>query len=236
VLTFEGDRHTSLRLLRAVKNRYGPADEVVCFEQTNDGMREVADPSALFRGERDRPVSGTCVTVTVEGRRPMLAEVQALVTPGGSGSAPRRGVSGLDGSRASMLIAVAGNYWPLNPSGRDIFLATAGGVRLTDPAVDAAICLALVSASQGVPVPADMLAIGEVALSGDLRSRPMMAERVAEAARLGYRTLLIPSQKRERLSPPEGVRIIAVSNLNDLFRKAFPQVPESTTATVHRLR
>jgi DNA repair protein RadA/Sms len=221
VLTFEGDRHTALRLLRAVKNRYGPADEIVCFEQSDDGLREVTDASDLFRQHRDRPVPGTCVTVTMEGRRPMLAEVQALVTDSTNPN-PRRGVSGLDSSRVAMLVAVTERASRRRLSDRDVFVATVGGARLSDPACDLAVCLALTSASLARAVAPDVLAIGEVALSGDIRPVPFLAQRVAEAARLGYTRILVPPGSRGRLGEPrgplgEGPRISEVAQLDDAF-------------------
>ena len=221
VLTFEGDRHTALRLLRAVKNRNGPADEIVCFEQADDGLREVVDPSELFRGHRDRPVPGTCVTVTMEGRRPMLAEVQSLVTSQTMPN-PRRGVSGLDSARVAMLVAVTEQASRKRLSDRDVFVATVGGARITDPAADLAVCMALASSALGRPVAPDVLALGEVALSGDVRSVPFLAQRVAEATRLGYTRILVPRGAASRLPKngdraalADGPRISEVAHLED---------------------
>jgi DNA repair protein RadA/Sms len=221
VLTFEGDRHTALRLLRAVKNRYGPADEIVCFEQADDGLREVVDPSDLFREQRDRPVPGTCVTVTMEGRRPMLAEVQSLVTSQVMPS-PRRGVTGLDGARVAMLVAVTERSSRRRLSDRDVFVATVGGAKITDPAADLAICMAIASAALERPVAPDVLALGEVALSGDVRPVAFLAQRVAEATRMGYRRILVPRGSASRLPRPEtrqavgeGPRITEVAHLED---------------------
>jgi DNA repair protein RadA/Sms len=214
VLTFDGDRHTSLRLLRATKNRYGPADEVVCFEQTDTGLREVTDPSGLFREQREVPVPGTCVTVTVDGRRPLPVEVQALVATAATPN-PRRGVSGLDGARVAMLIAVTERSARLRLGDKDVFVATVGGARLTDPAADLATCLAVASAAWETPVPADVLAIGEVALSGDIRSVPLLPQRVAEAARLGYRRVLVPPGSLERIGTlPRGVSAVELDHLD----------------------
>jgi DNA repair protein RadA/Sms len=206
VLTFEGDRHTSLRLLRTSKNRYGPADEVACFEQTEFGLAEVSDPSALFRGMREVAVPGTCVTVTVEGRRAILAEIQTLMST--ASGPPRRGVTGLDSSRVAMLIALteATTKTPLNS--RDVFVATVGGARIVDPAADLAICMALWSQVTGAPIPMAVAAIGEVALSGDVRPVSMLGQRVAEAARAGYKTILVPPGSRERMGDvPAGVTV-----------------------------
>ena len=213
VLTFEGDKHTSLRLLRAVKNRYGPADEVVCFEQADDGLREVPDPSDLFRSHRDVPVAGTAVAVAVEGRRAMPAEVQALVSANASPS-PRRGVNGLDSSRVAMLLAVTERTAGLKLD-RDVFVATVGGARLSDPATDLAVCLAVVGAALDVAMPGDVAVIGEVALSGDIRPVGHLAQRVAEAARLGYRRILVPPGATKRLTAvPAGARIVELEHLS----------------------
>ena len=216
VLTFDGDRNSMLRLLRATKNRYGPADEIVCFEQADDGLREVRDPSDLFRAQRDKPVPGTCVTVTIEGRRPMLAEIQALVTA--TSPAPRRGVTGLDSNRVAMLVAVTERAGPAKLSG-DVFVATVGGAKISDPGADLAVCIALASAAVGLPMPADVLAIGEVALSGDIRPVPYLTQRVTEAARLGYRRVLVPRGTRRTLPRIDGVEFSEVAHLDDALAR-----------------
>lgn len=214
VLTFDGDRHTSLRLLRATKNRYGPADEVACFEQADDGLKEVLDPSELFRGHRDAPVPGTCLTVSVEGRRALLAEVQSLVATAGTPN-PRRGVTGLDSSRTAMLLAVTERSGSLRLADKDVFVATVGGARLSDPGCDLAVCLALASAAWEAAVPADVVAVGEVALSGDIRPVGMIPQRVAEAVRLGYRRVLVPPGSLKRLSGlPDGVRVVELGHVD----------------------
>ncbi|MDO8733099.1 MAG: DNA repair protein RadA [Actinomycetota bacterium] len=200
-LSLEGDPHTSLRLLRSVKNRYGSL-EVAAFEQTDTGMQEVLDPSMLFRGHRDTPVPGTCITVTVEGNRALAAEVQALVAATTNPN-PRRGVSGLDNSRMAMLIAVAERSASLRLFDKDVFLATIGGMRLSDPGSDLAVCLAVVSATHESAIALDLAAIGEVTLSGDVRPVPHMTERVSEAARLGFRRLLVPVGTKTRVRDGE---------------------------------
>jgi DNA repair protein RadA/Sms len=196
VLTFEGDRATSLRLLRATKNRYGPADEVVAYEQTESGLREVVDPSELFRGQRDSPVAGTCVTVTMEGRRALIAEIQVLL---GTSQNYRHIVTGIDTTRVATLAAVTDRFATTKLSGRDLFVATVGGARIGDPGADLAICLAIASGLRDTAVPANVIAIGEVALSGDIRPVPNLAARVSEAVRLGYRRILVPKGSRERI-------------------------------------
>ena len=193
VLHFEGDRHSSLRLVRAVKNRFGAADEVGCFALGDDGITGLADPSGLFLTERREPVSGTCVTVVMEGRRPLLAEVQALVAKAGRDGSPRRAVSGLDPSRTAMVLAVAerrGGMTHLSTS--DVYAATVGGMRLVEPATDLAVLMAVVSATEDAPLPVDLVVLGEVGLSGELRPVPHVGRRLAEAARLGFRTALVP--------------------------------------------
>ena len=213
VLTFEGDKHTALRMLRAVKNRYGPADEIVCFEQADDGLREVPDPSDLFRSHRDVPVPGTAVAVAVEGRRAMPAEIQALVADTPSTN-PRRGVTGLDSSRIAMLLAVTERTAAIKLD-RDVFVATVGGARLSDPATDLAVCLSVVSAAGATAMPADVAVIGEVALSGDIRPVGHLALRVAEAARLGYRRILVPPGATKQLtSLPPGSRVVELDHLD----------------------
>ena len=196
MLTFEGDRATALRLLRASKNRYGPADEVAAFEQTETGLRQVVDPSELFRGHREVPVPGTCVAVTMEGRRALLAEVQALVAASTFG---RRTVTGLDTTRVTTLTAVTDRISHMKVDARDLFVATVGGARITDPAADLAVCLAIASAARGVAMPGHVLAIGEVALSGDIRPVPHLQARVNEARRLGFTRILVPTGSRSRL-------------------------------------
>lgn len=218
-LSLDGDRQTSLRLLRAVKNRYGPADEVACFEQTDRGMEEVVDPSMLFREERQAPVPGTCVTVTIEGRRAMLAEVQALVAPTTNPN-PRRGVSGLDSSRVAMLVAITERVAGLKLADKDVFVATVGGIRLSDPSTDLATCLAIASAGKDLPISLDVAAIGEVTLSGDIRRVPMINQRVAEATRLGYARVLAPTGTKNSLDKRgAGAHIIEVSNLGEAFQQ-----------------
>ncbi|MCB0916367.1 MAG: DNA repair protein RadA [Actinobacteria bacterium] len=213
-ISLDGERHTALRLLRTVKNRYGSL-EVAAFEQTEVGMREVLDPSTLFRGEREAPVPGVCVTVTMEGNRALLTEVQALVTPNPAPN-PRRAVTGLDSARSAMLIAVTEHTCGNKLHQQDVFLATVGGIRLSDPAADVAICLALLSATGTGLSPLDLAIIGEVTLSGDVRPVPQLGERVAEAIRLGYRNLLVPAGTGKRVNGrAEGGRLIEVRTLTE---------------------
>ena len=194
VLYFEGDRHSSLRMLRAIKNRFGATDEVGCFEMHEEGIDELSDPSGLFVTGRDIAVPGTCVTVTVTGRRPLLSEVQALISPssnnGGSG---RRSVTDLDSSRVSMLLAVLGRHADINLVDRDVYAASVGGIKITEPAVDLSIVLAMASASAGIALPSHFCAIGEVSLSGDIRRVSSAQRRMSEAARLGFKRIIVPT-------------------------------------------
>lgn len=205
VLFFEGDRNTSLRLLRTIKNRFGAADEVACFEQTESGIAEVTDPSGLFRTGRDEPIPGTCITVAMEGRRAILAEVQALVATTNAPN-PRRGVSGLDNARMAMLVAVTERHGRLRLFDKDTYLATVAGMKIVEPAADLGVCLALASATWESPMPQDVVAIGEVALSGDIRSVSNMTQRLNEAARLGFKRALVPVGTKK----PSGTDLIII--------------------------
>jgi DNA repair protein RadA/Sms len=193
VLHFDGDPHGRLRMVRALKNRYGPTDEFGCFELAEDGLTGLPDPSGLFLSERHDPVSGTCVTVTLEGRRPLLAEVQALVNATVGEVPPRRVVSGLDSARVTMMLAVLQRRASVRIGRSDVFAASVGGARLTEPSVDLAVGLAVASAIANVSVPADLVAIGEVGLAGEIRRVTGIQRRIAEAERLGFRRAIIPA-------------------------------------------
>src|SRR5215211_6930193 len=215
VLHFEGERHSTLRLVRAVKNRYGPADEVGCFEMHDAGIRGLPDPSGLFLTQRTEPVPGICVSVTVEGRRPLMTEVQALVAASALAT-PRRAVSGLDSARVAMVLAVVERRGRVRLADRDVFAATVGGVRVTEPAADLAVALAVASAARDTPLPTDLIAIGEVGLSGDVRRVSGVTRRLAEAARLGYRRALAPPGCDK---PPAGMTIVEVDDLGAALRQ-----------------
>jgi DNA repair protein RadA/Sms len=196
VLHFEGDRHAQLRMVRALKNRFGPTDEVGCFELGETGLTGLADPSGLFLSQRGGDhVPGTCVTVALEGRRPLIAEVQTLVAP--SSSPPeiptRRVTAGLDSARVGMVMAVLQRRADVKLGRQDVYAATIGGVRLTEPAVDLAIALALASAAADLSVAGTMVAVGEVGLAGEVRRAPGVARRLAEAQRLGFRRAIVPA-------------------------------------------
>ncbi len=192
VLHFDGDRHGRLRLVRALKNRFGPTDEVGCFELGENGLIGLADPSGLFLSQRQEAVPGTCVTVTLEGRRPLPAEVQTLVC-GSTAELARRVVSGLDSARVGMLIAVLQRRAKVSLGRHDVFAATVGGVRLTEPSVDLAVGLAIVSARSDVSIPPDLVAFGEVGLAGEIRRVTGVQRRIAEAERMGFRRAIVPA-------------------------------------------
>ncbi|MFG3441436.1 DNA repair protein RadA [Nonomuraea sp. NPDC047897] len=192
VLNFEGDRHSRLRMVRAIKNRYGPTDEVGCFDLHERGIEGITDPSGLFVSRRSSPVPGTCVTVTVEGTRPLPAEVQALVART-EAQQPRRTSSGLDTYRVQMILAVLERRLNAKLGGCDVFTATVGGIKLADPAVDLSVMLAVASAAGDKPLPAGLVALGEVGLAGELRPVQDVRRRLSEAARLGFRRGLVPA-------------------------------------------
>lgn len=218
VLHFEGERHSTLRLVRAVKNRYGPSDEVGCFEMYDRGIRGLADPSGLFLTRHSEAVPGTCVSVLLEGVRPLLAEVQALVAPSALAN-PRRAVSGLDGARVAMVLAVTERRGRVRLSERDVYTATVGGARVTEPAGDLAVALAVASAARDEALPPDLVAIGELGLSGDVRRVGAVERRLAEAARLGFRQALVPAGSVERV--PATISVTEVDDLRAALGHAF---------------
>ncbi|MGI8393727.1 DNA repair protein RadA [Leucobacter sp. W1038] len=189
VCHFEGDRRTALRFLRTLKNRYGPTDEVGCFEMTSAGISEVPDPSGLFLSHGSEPVSGTCATVAMEGRRALPVEVQALVVPSPTPN-PRRVTSGVDSSRVAMILAVLERRVGVKLHAKDVYVSTVGGVRLHEPAADLAIALAVISAEADQPLPHDLAAIGELSLAGEIRPVVGGPQRASEARRLGYSRLI----------------------------------------------
>src|SRR5690554_1228613 len=189
VCQFEGDRQTALRFIRAHKNRFGPTDEVGCFEMTGDGIAEVADPSGLFMSRGSAPVSGTCVTISVEGRRALPVEVQALIVKS-SAPQPRRVTNGVDSSRVAMLLAVLERRAGMKLSENDVYVSTVGGIRLTEPGADLAIALAIASAYSDKSFPGTLAAVGEISLAGEIRPVSQAKQRAAEARRLGFTTMI----------------------------------------------
>lgn len=209
VLNFEGDRQSSLRMLRGLKNRFGATDEVGCFEQTADGIREVSDPSGLFLSHRGQTPDGSAVTVAMDGVRPMLAEVQAL-TVDPVNKSPRRVVTGLDGNRVPMVLAVLQARCGERTNDKDAYVATVGGVRITETATDLAVALATWSSLHEQPLPEKTVVVGEVGLAGELRRVPNLARRLQEAARLGYTRAIVPAG--EKISV-KGMRVQQVSTV-----------------------
>lgn len=189
VAHFDGDRQSALRFVRTSKNRFGPTDEVGCFEMTGDGIVEVSDPSGLFLSHSSTPLAGTCVTIALEGRRAIPVEVQALVTRS-STSQPRRVVNGVDGSRVAMVLAVLERHAQLPLGDQDVYVSTVGGIRLSEPGADLAIALAIASAARGRSMPARTAAIGEISLAGEIRPASQERRRATEAKRLGYAKVL----------------------------------------------
>lgn len=212
VVAFEGERHSRLRLVRAVKNRFGSTDEVGCFDLSDAGITGLPDPSGLFLSSRGESVAGTCVTATLEGRRPLIAEVQALVSTSGIPT-PRRATHGVDPSRVAMLLAVLEQRAGAPLRGSDVYISTVGGVTLREPAADLALSLAIASAVTDNAVPAQTVAFGEVGLAGEIRPVQGIERRLAEAARLGFATAMVPPGVRGSAGLPSGIRIIEVPDI-----------------------
>ncbi len=195
VLAFDGDRHSGFRMVRATKNRFGPADEVGCFEMGENGIVEVADPSGLFTSRHEEPVPGTCITVTMEGRRPLLAELQALVATSVL-QAPRRTMHGVDSGRLVMVLAVLERRCKVKLYNSDVYISTVGGAKVGDPSADLAAAIAVASAALNKKIVQRFVAIGEVGLAGELRRVPGTDRRLAEAARLGFTEAVVPAESR----------------------------------------
>src|SRR5689334_16350692 len=211
VLSFEGEGSHQFRILRAVKNRFGPTDEIGVFEMTGSGLREVANPSELFLSERDLGQPGTAVFAGIEGTRPLLVEIQALVAPTSLGT-PRRAVVGWDPSRLSMVLAVLEAHCGVRLGGHDVYLNVAGGMRIQDPAGDLAAAAALVSSLANAPLPADAVFFGEVSLSGAVRPVAQSAARLKEAAKLGFNRAVMPDNARAEAGEP----VLAVTDVCSL--------------------
>lgn len=220
VLQFEGDETGRLRLLRSLKNRYGSTEEVGCFTLEHDGVHEVPDPSALFTSGSKGQAIGSVLTVSVDGIRPLMTEIQALVAPGTGGS-PRRATSGLDSSRVSMLLAVLQSHHRLGLSQNEVYVSTVGGAKVKEPAADLAVALAVASSAHGKPPKKPFVAIGEVGLTGEIRGASWLVGRVNEAVRLGWKRIIIPKSQVDELKPMPEVEIIPVDTLGEALNNAF---------------
>lgn len=215
VLYFEGERNQSYRILRAIKNRFGSTNEIGVFEMRETGLCEVENPSAMLLSGRMSNVSGACITCVIEGTRPILSEVQALVTTTGFGN-PRRMSNGFDYNRLNLLLAILEKREGLYFSNLDTYLNVVGGMRLYEPACDLAVCMALVSGLRDVPLDEKMIAFGEIGLSGEIRSVSRVESRVKEAARLGFTHCVLPrSSIKQITSKPDGIELIGVKNIKD---------------------
>lgn len=219
VLYFEGDHHSSYRILRCIKNRYGSTNEIGVFEMADDGLLEVENPSRLMLSGRQANVSGTCVVATMEGTRPILAEVQGLVSPSGLAN-PRRMATGFDNYRLSLLLAVlekrAGYFF----STLDSYINVVGGLRLDEPAVDLAVALALITSLKDTVADPNMIAFGEIGLAGEIRAVNAAQARINEAARLGFTKVILPNHGLSGIKVPDGVQVIGVNTIREAYEAA----------------
>jgi DNA repair protein RadA/Sms len=223
VLYFEGERGHQFRILRTVKNRFGPTDEIGVFEMSDRGLADVANPSALFLAERRGEVSGACVFAGIEGTRPLLVEIQALVAPS-SFATPRHAVVGWDSNRLAMVLAVLEARCGVSIGANDVYLNVAGGLRIGEPAADLAVAAAVVSSLADQPVPPDMAVFGEIGLGGEVRPVGQREARLREAAKLGFRSALAP-RGRSGSGPgraPEGIVVDEIDHLADLVARFQP--------------
>ena len=212
VLYFEGDTHSSFRLVRAIKNRFGAVNEIGVFAMTEKGLKGVSNPSAIFLSTHGAPVPGSCVLVTLEGTRPLLVEIQALVDAGGP--SPRRLSVGLDRDRLAMLLAVLHRHAGVSCSDQDVFVNAVGGVRISEPAADLAVLLAIQGSLRGKALPSGFFAFGEVGLAGEVRPAPRGQERLKEAAKLGFSIALVPKANAPK-KPIEGLTVHAVERIEE---------------------
>jgi DNA repair protein RadA/Sms len=210
VLSFEGERHNALRLLRASKHRFGPTSELGLFEMTDAGMVGVPDASQLFLADRRTGVPGSVVVPTIEGQRPLLVELQALTNSVSGGAPPRRSAQGVDSGRLALLLAVLERRARISLAGHEVYASVVGGVKLAEPGADLGLCLALVSAVVNKPLPADLVVIGEVGLAGEVRQVAQVGRRLAEAARLGFTRAIVPASASAKV---DGIRVEGAATL-----------------------
>ena len=218
VLYFEGDTHSSFRLIRAIKNRFGAVNEIGVFAMTEKGLKGVSNPSAIFLSQHEEPVAGSCVMVTLEGTRPLLVEIQALVDSGGP--SPRRLSVGLERDRLAMLLAVLHRHAGVACMDQDVFVNAVGGVRISEPAADLAVMLAITSSLRGKPLPKGFIAFGEVGLAGEVRPAPRGQERLKEAAKLGFTVAVVPKANAPKKNDKnfEGLTIYPVDRIEDAMK------------------
>jgi DNA repair protein RadA/Sms len=230
VLYFEGDRGHQFRILRTVKNRFGPTDEIGVFEMANEGLVEVPNPSALFLAQRQNNVAGSAVLAGLEGTRPVLVEVQALVAPSPLGT-PRRAVIGWDSNRLAMVLAVLEARCGVTLSSSDIFLNIAGGIRISEPAADLAVAAALLSSQSNIPVPGNTVFFGEIGLAGEIRAVSQPDVRLKEAGKLGFDRAVIPQRLAKKGASPakvDGLKVEEITHLEDLARQFAGKQPYKT--------
>ncbi len=220
LLQFEGDRHQHFRILRAMKNRFGSTREIGIFEMSRTGLHDVNNPSEIFLAQRSKEASGSAVVCTLEGSRPILVEVQALVTRSNYGM-PQRTAAGFEAKRLALLLAVLEKRIGLRLGTQDVFLNVAGGVRLDEPAADLGIVTAIASSMKNTAVQHDAVFIGEIGLAGEIRFVPQMDKRLHEAAKLGFKTAVIPPVPMKDLSLPKGFQVIACNRLDEVFDRIF---------------
>ena len=214
VLYFEGDRHASYRILRAVKNRFGSTNEIGVFEMCNTGLEEVKNPSEYMLNGRPEDASGSVVACSMEGTRPILVEIQALVCQSNFGI-PRRTAVGTDFNRVNLLMAVLEKKVGLRLAASDAYVNIAGGMKMTEPAIDLGICLAIVSSAKDIVIPDNVMVFGEVGLSGEIRAVNMAGQRVQEAKKLGFGTVVLPEVCRSSVGKVEGINLVYVSQIRD---------------------
>ena len=214
VLYFEGDRHASYRILRAVKNRFGSTNEIGVFEMCNTGLEEVKNPSEYMLNGRPEDASGSVVACSMEGTRPILVEIQALVCQSNFGI-PRRTAVGTDFNRVNLLMAVLEKKVGLRLAASDAYVNIAGGMKMTEPAIDLGICLAIVSSAKDIVIPDNVMVFGEVGLSGEIRAVNMAGQRVQEAKKLGFGTVVLPEVCKSSVGKVEGINLVYVSQIRD---------------------
>jgi DNA repair protein RadA/Sms len=214
VLYFEGDQHKYFRIIRATKNRFGSTNEIGVFEMGEAGLEEVANPSQLFLEERQAGASGSAVMATVEGTRPLLVELQALVTHN-SAPVPRRGIGGLDFNRTSIILAVLEKRLGLKLADKDVYVNVAGGIKVAEPAADLPVALAVISCYKNKPLPADLVVMGEVGLGGEIRAVNLINQRLTEAAKLGFKCALVPKGNVKEVAKIKGIAIEAIGNIQE---------------------